>query len=256
MNPTTIVIPYVHKKAASDELKITLRSIETNFKGPLNIFIVGDLPDWASYKLAASHIETKLIEGLHYAHCFDVNNKMRTFLSHFPVPDEFIYTYDDVVFLNPVKKSDITRLKADSWMESEAFILKNSTGSRKWNNLLITTLKYLQSNGLPTFNYETHLPRLFKSADLQTVFDIPDFSIDPFLFSTVYFNMFSKGKPVILGTEKCDIKATIYSDQLTRGQIAALCEHKLFLNFNSTGYSRTMQRFLHERFPGKSTFEK
>jgi hypothetical protein len=255
MTPLTILIPYVHKKAASDELLITLRSIEENFKVPHVIRIIGDLPDWASDQLRADHIATPLIAGMHYAHCLDVNNKMRTYLANPASADQFIYTYDDIVFLNPVKKSDITRLKADSFIESKEFILANSTGSRKWNNLLITTFRFLKSKGLPTFNYETHLPRLFKCADLQTVFDFPDFSIDPFLFSTVYFNMFFKSKPVILGSDRCNIKATIYEDNLSQVAIADLCQDKLFLNFNSKGYSRQMQRFLHKRFPNKCIHE-
>jgi len=258
MTPTNFVIPYVHKKAAADELKMTLRSIETNYKGPFNMILVGDLPEWASDKLAASHIPVRQIEGMHYAHCLDVNHKIKTFLcqENLSGEDGFIYSYDDVVFLNPVNIHHIARPKADSFIESEEFILKNSTGSRKWNNLLITTFRFLQSKGLPTYNYETHLPRIFKPLDLQFIFDLEEFALDPFLFSTVYFNMFSKRKPAIVGSEKCDIKATIYTDDLKAGKIGELCQGKLFLNFNSKGYSPSMQKFLHNRFPGKSSFER
>lgn len=258
MTPTNFVIPYVHKKAAADELKMTLRSIETNFKGPFTMILVGDLPEWASDKLAAAHIPVKQIEGIHYAHCFDVNHKIKTFLGqeNLSGEDVFIYSYDDVVFLNPVNINHIARLKSDSFIESEEFILKNSTGSRKWNNLLITTFRFLKSQGYETFNYETHLPRLFQVGNLSEVFQLPEFSIDPFLFSTVYFNMWSEKKPVIIGSPKCDVKVTIYTDDLKASKIEELCQGKLFLNFNSKGYSPSMQKFLHKRFPGKSSFER
>lgn len=254
MKTIDIVIPYVHKKAASDELKLALRSITKNFQSPHRVIMVGDLPDWGSDLLKASHIPVSLIEGMHYAHCYDVNNKMRHVLSSPDVGDTFIYTYDDIVFLKPVRLSEIMRLKADSLIENEAYVLANSTGSRKWNNLLITTLKFLQARGLPTYNYETHLPRYFRKADLEKVFDFPEFSIDPFLFSTVYFNMFYKSKPVLVGSEKCNIKTTIYKE-LPEKAIARMCEGMQFLNFNSKGYNQSMQRYLTGLFPDKSPFE-
>jgi hypothetical protein len=255
MKTLDIVIPYVHKKAASDELKLALRSISKNFLSTHRVILVGDLPEWGSDLLKTSHIPVSLIEGMPYAHCYDVNNKIRHVLASPQVGDTFIYTYDDIVFLKPVKLSEIMRLKADSLIENEAYILDNSTGSRKWNNLLITTLKFLQSRNLPTYNFETHLPRYFRKSDLEKVFDFPEFSIDPFLFSTIYFNMFFKSKPVLVGSEKCNIKATIYKE-LPVKTIARMCEGIQFLNFNSKGYNPSMQRFLTGLFPDKSPFER
>jgi len=254
MKTLDIVIPYVHKKAASDELKLALRSISKNLQAPHRVILVGDMPEWGSDLLKANHIPVELIEGMHFAHCYDVNNKMRHVLASPIVGDTFIYTYDDIVFLKPVKLSDIMKLKADSFVENEEFILANSTGSRKWNSLLITTFKFMQSQGLPTYNYETHLPRYFRKSDLEKVFDFPEFSIDPFLFSTVYYNMFFKSKPVLVGSEKCNIKATIYNELPVKA-IARMCEGMQFLNFNSKGYNSHMQRFLTNLFPDKSPFE-
>jgi hypothetical protein len=254
MKTRDIVIPYVHKKATSDELKYAIRSIEKNFKSPFRIIIVGDLPGWANDKLKDLNIPSNLIAGMPYAHCLDVNNKMKLLLASDKVDDTFIYTYDDIIFVSPVDYSDITLLKADSFIESEGFIKEKSTGSRKWNNLLIHSFQYLTANNHPTFNYETHLPRVFRKSLLQELFDRPELQHDPFLFSTLYFNMNYKSKPCLIGEPKCDMKAGVYTQQNLR-QIRAVCEGKKFLNFNNNGVNPLLFRFLHELFPDKSSFE-
>jgi hypothetical protein len=254
MKTRDIVIPYVHKKASSDELKYAIRSIEQNFKDPFRLIIVGDLPPWANDRLKEFNIPAVLISGIPYCHCFDVNNKIRLLLSSGLLDDSFIYTYDDVIFISPVSHADITMLKADSLIQGEDHIREKSTGSRKWNNLLIHAYNFLLKASYPTYNYETHLPRNFRKSLLQELFDNADLQVDPFLFSTLYYNMNYKSKPAIIGEPKCDIKAGIYTQQNVKS-IRLACAGKKFMNFNNNGVNPQLFRFLNELFPNKSSFE-
>lgn len=254
MKTKDIVIPYVHKKASSDELKYAIRSIEKNFKDPFRVIIIGDLPPWANDKLKEFNIPATLISGMPYCHAFDVNNKIRLVLSSGLLGDSFIYTYDDIMFIAPVSYPDITLLKADSLIQGEDHILQNSTGSRKWNNLLIHAYQFLVKQNKPTYCYETHLPRHFRTIQLQILFDDPLLQVDPFLFSTLYYNMNFKTKPVIIGDPRCNIKAGLQSQENVK-TIRRLCEGKKFLNFNNKGVNPQLFKFLHELFPDKSSFE-
>jgi hypothetical protein len=249
-----IVIPYVHKKASADELKYAIRSIEKNFKSPFRIIVIGDLPSWANDDLKRLHIPTKLISGIPYCHCLDVNSKMKTLLQSEDLDESFIYTYDDIIFIAPVEYSDIAMLKADSFIESAEFIQEKSTGSRKWNNLLTFDFNFLSASKFRTYNYETHLPRMFQKNLLMELFSIPELQEVPFLFSTLYYNMFFKVKPYIIGQPNCDIKTGVYEQQNIR-QIRAACAGKKFLNFNNQGVNPHLFRFLAEMFPDKSSFE-
>lgn len=252
IKPASIVIPYVNSTALGDELKYAVRSIALNAGFPFKLFIVADrLPDWASDELLL--IEAKQVVGQKYAKAFDAVEKLKAAVGDERVDDLFIYSYDDTVFLSKVASFDFLNV-AVAQLSSPEKIRAMKSGSTIWKEVLSNTFERLKANKLPTFNYETHLPRLFEKKRISTIIKKFGFQRRPYLFSTIYFNYFNPQPEFLLNglpLYKADIR-----EPLAIRQIEEVTKGKLFLNYNDKGLNVNLKEFLSEKFPEKSRFEK
>ena len=246
-----IVIPYIADKAAWHELKFTLRSISENFDGQVRIWLIGDKPVWANNLV--EHIPLDLIKGIDFCHALDVNNKLK-FISELPdIGEHFIYTYDDTLFLNPTSYDKIKKLKSEPHIPDQQYIWRKSSGSHKWTRLLANAFNTLKGNGLPTYNYETHLPRVFSKSKLQKLFKM--YPVDsPFLVSTLYYNTFHKARPIIL--ERDDPYRLMINRELDLNDLNKAIDGQMFLNYNNLGLTRDLRSFISIRFCEASPFER
>lgn len=246
----SIVIPYVTSTAQWDELRIALRSIAANALFPCRLFIVSDkLPDWVSDEVTL--IPCEQIRGQRFAKSFDAVLKLKAVIACDEVSQDFIYTYDDTVFL---KKGQFSNHAIAVSEFPSAKRIEQWDGSVIWKEVVSNTLQRLALNNLPLFNYETHLPRVFNKTTLNDVFNRYGFQKRPYLVSSIYFNDTFE-RPDLLITENPDIKADIRSS-LTIEQIENETANKAFLNYNDQGLTDALKAYLIGRFPDKCLYER
>lgn len=246
----SIVIPYVSSTAQWDELRMALRSIAANALFACRVFIVADkLPDWVSDEVTL--IPCEQVRGQMFAKSFDAVKKLKAVIACDEVSEDFIYTYDDTVFLKKGQFSD--QAIAVSEFPSAGRI-EQWDGSAIWKEVVSNTVQRLALNNLTLFNYETHLPRVFNKARLNDVFNRFGFQKRPYLVSSIYFND-TLEHPDLLTTENPDIKADIRSS-LTPEQIENETANKAFLNYNDQGLTDALKAYLIGRFPDKCLYER
>lgn len=249
--PATIdvVIPYVTQTVVWDELKIAIRSMEKNFTFPFRIHLLAEeLPAWASPKLKL--IRCEQIKGFENAKAFDAVSKIEKAIAS-RISHNFIYTYDDVVFLNPVSLADLEFRWSHKRLTNEANIL-TFTGGARWKNVMINTLKRLQANSLPDYNYETHLPRVFKKGFMGLTIEKFGFKRIPYAIPTIYFNFNYDGAQGIIGP---DSPSANVNKPFTSEELSELLNEKQILSYNDSGLNDELKSYLLNLFSEKSSFE-
>ncbi|NCB43568.1 MAG: hypothetical protein EOM59_13260 [Clostridia bacterium] len=243
------VIPFVDSTVKWEELRYALRSIEKYGIPEDKVFLLASkLPDWVSDEVTL--VKCEQIQGKRFAKSFDAVAKLKAAIAHPDIPEQFIYTYDDTVFLSridfaipTIAVSKINLLK-----------ISNFDGSATWIEVLSNSIERLRANGLPTYNYETHLPRTLEKSKLAELFAKFGFQKRPYLVSTLYYNYFCSEPEYELFDGQL-IKADIRTD-LSPEQIAEIVKYKACLNYNDAGLNIHLKNYLSEKFDQKSRFEK
>lgn len=243
------VIPFVDSTVKWEELRYALRSIEKYGIPEDKVFLLASkLPDWVSDEVTL--VKCEQVQGKRFAKSFDAVAKLKAAIAHPDIPEQFIYTYDDTVFLYAIS-SFIPTIAV-----SKIGLLKISAldGSAIWREVLSNTIERLKVNGISTYNYETHLPRTFEKSKLTELFEKFGFQKRPYLVSTLYYNYFYS-KPEYDLFDGQLIKADIRTD-LSPEQIDEIVKYRAFLNYNDAGLNQHLKDFLSEKFYQKSRFEK
>jgi hypothetical protein len=135
-------------------------------------------------------------------------------------------------------------------------------GNGLWKESLWRTSELLQRLQYPVYNFETHVPTYFtRKRIFEAWCDFQDFTTQDRWFGML-------GPTAILNhaLKHDQLALTNIHDEGTRlgfwGQSPAYDEvvraapGKLFLNFDDAGYGEGIRRFLAERFPAKSVYER
>lgn len=250
-----IVIPYVHSKAAWDELKYALRSIEKAVQFPFKLHIVADrLPLWANPD-EINLIKVKQIYNIKFAHCFDSYRKLAATINCPDVADDFIWAYDDQIWARPIKEDFFSRVYGYEEVKTEAQVIETfKKGGSNWKTAFFNSIQKLLSKNLSCFNHEIHMPRMFnKKKALETFneFDLGENSAN--LFSTIYYNHHADGKkPINLRNKK--YKGEVRSP-LSLTEIESVLSSCTFLDYNDKGLDKNLKIAISERYPDKSRFE-
>jgi len=245
----TIVIPFKNT-GNTDELLITLRSIEKNAKFNYQIVIIGDAPEWLN-KESITVINPDIVPAEVNPKAFNVINKMRFATENDIIDNEILMTYDDIVFLNPVKKSDISEAVALGMIPEDPNHPWN--GSAAWVNVMNNTIAALKRNKMSMYNYETHLPRLFAKDKLAQLFAKFGFKKRAYMIPTLYFNEYAKKMRRLDKTPK-NTKIGLYADGDFEKRTEDFKTH-LFLNWSENQWTPELKEYLFSIFPEKSRFE-
>lgn len=188
------VYPYIQEEARWDELRYSIRSIEDNFSGPFKIFIVGDNPGWLSEEVI--YIPVKRLEKSLYRNWLDVINKIKLAIADERLNDAFVLMADDYYITSPVTYQDFgLYVKGDL----KNFRPADSAGSQKWVYLKMKTRDKLISMRLTTWDYETHLPRIYIKSKLSKLIRKFDLINQPYVLASLYYNYFyGEMKPELL----------------------------------------------------------
>jgi len=170
------VWPYWHGGACGDELRFSIRSVETNYRGQSKITIVGDRPEWfRGHVIPCPRISADNANRPYR----DMLNKMWVMATHPEIDTDFVWMMDDVYLLKPVTWDDLDVPRAWRWHPSKG----NSWQRRKTN-----TMAALQARGKTQYDYATHLPHTVERAKLRDLFDIYKLRENTMLWEVLYGN--------------------------------------------------------------------
>lgn len=241
---TELPIVYVWVKNAQvwNELALSIKSVRKFYSGKHKIFVVGDNPEIKG----VIHIPAELIHGFAYCRSFDIANKLGIIINSPLITDNFVLMYDDILFIKPCDYKTLKLKIAHDEVKDAATYFKQGSGpnpSSKWQNLFMQTHHMLSKKGLPTYNYETHLPRLLNKVLLKKVMDRFKITEKACLFNTLYFNSYYE-KPDIQLNLNNPIKAGFYRGHDRLANIISECRGKTFMNYDNIGLNELLKKHI------------
>jgi len=163
--------------------------------------------------------------------------------------------YDDICLLSPMNASEIGQVKALYDWDGV-----NHNNYDVWYQQLIRTLTAVRRRGFHGWNTETHFSELFNKELMLCVIRMYGALENRLLTSTLFFNTFFP--KVISQIFRKDYGIQFFNNKDTeyytssQGDLDAKCLGKLYLVFNDAGLNENLKRFLENKFPEKSRFEK
>lgn len=234
---TQFVWPYWHGGAIGDEIRFSVRSVETFFEGKTTCTIIGDKPPW----FFGHYIPQKRVSRNTPNRPFrDMLSKVKTMAEHKEISDNFIWMMDDIYLIKPCSLDDLKVPRAIEWKKSE----KNS-----WQRRKTFTMKALESLGRTTYDYATHLPHWVEKNKLFQIFQEFNLDENTMLWEILYCNTFREEPKKTYPFFKR------ISQNYTTEQIIKLTKEATIFNHTSNCWSKPVRQFLLELLPKETTSE-
>lgn len=155
----TDVVYIVKPEERNDELRYSLRSLAKNLKHD-RVFFAGYKPAWVQNVV---HIPTEQIPG--QKHPNSLRNQLAAY-THPDVSDTF-YLFNDDHFI--MKRHE--EMPVINWGDLNHAISNCRSLGVSFRHSMVTTRDLLLSMGLPTLNYQLHIPCVIPKKQLVHVFE-------------------------------------------------------------------------------------
>ena len=236
---THFVYVYIKQGVMWDELMYSIMSIRKFFNGEHKIFVVGDRPGIPG----VSHIPVARVHGGRNPKAQDSIAKLQLIADNKQINEDFVYMYDDIVLLKPCTEEDLKVTRAIDYVPKPGtYFSPRARPSKTWINLWLRTMITLQKEGLPTWNYETHLPRWYNKTNVSSIIQRFNLKNDPMLFASLYYNTLNLAPYEALVTSQT-IKAGVYEPHEPLW-IQRNVNGKLFLNYDNAGLNEHLRRYI------------
>lgn len=188
------------KKLNGDkELMYSLRSVDKYIKDYKRIFITGTCPEYID-KDKVIFLPERDIGFPMSNHWWKV---YKTIQKGKISRNKFALMYDDIFFVKPTKLENYP-------FYQRGLLGESNTGSNSYRLWLENTRKYLLENNKPIFDYELHVPCVYKTKEfLELPISENDFNFKDKAVRSTYANMFLKNQPYrkdikLRGNERVD----------------------------------------------------
>jgi len=258
-SPLDIVYIFRHSPHRNDEIRFSLRSVAKHLPYVRKIWIFGDRPTFLSGDVSLiEHIPHAYLAPLFGLQIPVRNDLWMSFLASL-IPGlafDFVRFSDDYIVMAPLTRE---RLLTPSALEDLDKVANRGRG--KWKDQLWRTYDALKQYGYHGYNFESHVPQPLTR---QLVFEafmtfreqLSEERYGGLVTATTIYNYGLKHHGLQLAwlaEEKS--KAGFYGKCPAKGEIAAVCEGKLFLSFDDTGWGPPVRDFLQEVFPEPCQYE-
>lgn len=207
-----------------NELRFALRSIEKNYPGHGEIFIIGKLPEWAKNFTHIPFFDSPARPNK------NIYFKMLSCPS-----DSFVAWFDDHYLLKPLTEFP------PHYNGSLSEIIPTRNG--RYLNTLVNTERKLKELNASLRCYDSHIPCVFDKSKLESLKSF-DWNRD-YALKTLYFNLFGPE-----GNFHPTVKTQL---PFTKQE---LVDKNLTWISSSDTIPRGLSDYLHQLFPTKSSFEK
>jgi hypothetical protein len=233
---TQFIWPYWHGGAHGDEIRFSVRSVETFFQGAVKCTIIGDRPPWyTGHVIPQERVPVQSNRGFR-----DMLAKMWTMATHAEIDSEFVWMMDDIYLLRPVTWEDLETPRAYPWREDR---------SNSWQRRKSNTMRMLRDSGKPNHDYATHLPHTVEKSKLRQIYESFNLHQNCLLWEVVYGNTF-RGRPYAVHPFFSRITQQHSADELHRVTAEASV-----MNHLAGCWTPEMRKFLESRLPEPTASE-
>jgi hypothetical protein len=242
-----IVIPLGRNKIRNHwELRYLLRSLSKNFLELEKVWVIGDLPDWAT-----NIIHIPFEDSLPNNKDGNIINKIISICSKPDLSEHFLRCSDDQLLLKPLISSQY-----GNYYDLSPFPVPPVN---KWYKRLVVTKMYCQKNNhMKSHNFDCHIPTIVhKNHFLNFMTDKPYEKGLGMTINTLYFNQYySKTLGVIPSYPLMpSIRANITYTIQDADKIKSLLENNLVCCYSDYGMTKEFINQVQIMFPEKSKFE-
>jgi hypothetical protein len=219
-----------------DELRYSLRSLERFASGVDHVFIVGECPKWVqnAVHLPASDLYRHNKEG-------NILHKLLVAAEFRCISREFLFMNDDHFFLRNINIHDI-KFCYDGDLDRGM--------TTTYDACLLNTKKILQSKGLPTKNFDVHIPTPIDKHFILDIAERFDWKKDLITQGVVVKSMYANTL-LIDGELIQDLKI---NTPMTMEQVEGCVAGRLVFSIGDNA-SREVKLFLAKTFPKRSRYE-
>lgn len=231
------VWPYWDGGANGDELRWSIRSVETFFQGKAKITIIGDRPEWYHGHV----IPKKRVPQSRTNRAFrDMLGKVFYIASHAEIDAECVWMMDDIYFLKPFTLDDIKTPRAEPWRPNNG---------NSWQKRKTLSMETLAKRGLTQHDYATHMPHWLEKAKLRAMFDDFNLHEHTMLWEVLYGNLYrdipQRTRPFFARFQHAASKETF--ERLTAVPTV--------MNHTESAWCEGLREFLAELLPTPSSVE-
>ena len=249
-----------HSRFDDIEIRFSLRSIARHLPWVRKVWIFGDRPSFLTDDTSiAEHVPQRYVARIGEFQTPVTNFFQMLFLSSL-IPEldfEFLWFCDDFILLDDLSPDMARR---NRYLEDLAQTKNRGTGL--WKESLWRTCDLLQRLKYPVYNFETHVPTYFtRKRVFEAWCDLRDFTTHDrwygMLGPTAILNHALKHEQFALTNIHDEgTRLGFWGRSPAYDEVARSASGKLFLNFDDEAYGAGVRRFLSERFPDRSIYEK
>lgn len=258
-----IFIPYNSIGARWDELRYCLRSIDTHCPDAhITIYSTDEIP-WIQN--VEFDVVPRYRKDVPQENFWDTIYKMNMYSQTHK--GEFLYVYDDMVFLKPFTYEDFYNIALQQIYPEDFKMMGDRHG-----RTVVKALNLLDMVGVNMYNYETHCPRTFYCEGMYQLFDSFRLLVQetPAAFSTMYYNYYRESPNQILAIRN-DIRASFCFEESpesgsyiasSKSEIKKYSKGKFIIHYNDKGLrfapngTQILKEYISEMFPNPSKYEK
>ncbi len=249
-----------HSQFEDFEIRYSLRSICTNLPWIRKVWIFGDRPKFLSHDASmVEHVPHEMLSPI-LRFPVPITNTFQLLVASSLIPEldpDFLMFSDDFIVLAPL---DLPYLSKVRYLED--LDLAPSRGRGLWMDSLWRTYDLLKRLNYPRLNYETHVPTYFRRRwILEAYLDFQDFVTNDRWYGMLGITAILNHAVARNNLAPCSIKEEgsrvgFWGESPEYEVALRECSSKQFLNFDDAAFGPGLQRFLTERFPEPSKFER
>jgi len=253
---------YVYQHSPHDDFEIrhSLRSLAQHASYIRKVWIYGDRPNFISNDTSliehVPHEATSRVLGVKTP---VINFFLLMFLSSLipGLSSEYLFFSDDFYLLKGYPPEEARK---DRY--SEDMTLNKVRGRGIWVDALWRTYDVLIRLGYTGYNFETHIPAYMTRKRVMDAYcDFKDFITEDrwygLLGPTAILNhSYKQEKMPLTNLLEENTRSGFWGKPPTYEEVVSQSEGKTFFNFDDPAFGDSIRRFLVERFPARSKFEK
>lgn len=240
-----VIYPLSNRSIWRDnELRYSLRSLDQNFSGIGEVWIVGHKPKWLTN---VRHIPFPDA----YSSNKDANiiNKILRVCFEKELSEKFIFMSDDQYILQRTTSSSLQPI-----CDVDLYTVRH-WGKSTWFRRLKRTFLLLKAYKRPAYHYDCHTPQVMSKDLFPKVMLRYNYGYDiGYTINTLYFNSLYISAKNRLPASRVSVRMNKKSDDYKLNP--EYINGKLFLNHSDEGLTNVLKDFLKSRFTKKSSYEK
>lgn len=229
---------YWHGGAIGDEIRWSIRSIESCAMFPHRITIIGDRPSWYTGHFVSKPQIRNAKSNLGIT---DQLSKTILMSEHPDILDDCVWMMDDIYALRPFTLHEIMIPRA---------VPHRRSGRNNWQLLKTETINACIQSGIPKWDFATHAPHYVSRPRLRETIAKFNLKERTLIWEILYGNMHLQRPPAGIRPWLRRIK-----EKVSKSEAQKLTASSTFMNHTEGAWCSGIRDYLLELFPSPSSVE-